>query len=769
MSEFQDKPASASSAPLDPFKHVKYNLGMVLGVDDFDQEFAYLSHRDQWLTRDTIGYGTVCGLKVSIETDSRGPRVVVDPGVALNPRGQLIRVTPAQCAYLNDWLAANHEAVNRQIGSLPFGEVHLYVVLCYRDCPTDDQPVAGEPCRTEAEATVATRWKDDFKLQLSLQPPDQMEEQAVRDLVNWLGRVKISDTATSVSLDDFLAEVRNATYVLRSPPASPPSPPDFMYGSPPAWLAINTADACAYMRAAFRVWVTELRPLWRGPSCDGTSPLEDCVLLAELHVPLDNGVVDSTRAIVVDEEQRPFLIHLRLLQEWLLCGRPSGEAVGATRTFATLSAQDTTTIRAWLHHPALLDVLPGAVTIEIDEGPGGSPPQMIGVTRVAPDINVFDLDLDAPVADGSRVAVRFDAAQIVEAANPARSLLDALAVSDYAYLDRDGNALLAYLVAILATPPGGGVTDHGSLTGLGDDDHLQYLLANGTRALTGPLSASNNRITNLAQAITNGDAVRFEQAIKVNDTAGGDLSGAYPNPTVAGLQGRSIASDAPQDGQVLTWDAAGNRWGPRPPQVQVAPSTIVAAGIVGTGRTRLPVLGNLKVRLAGDGLLEVTFDGYHNPEDPLFPIPFQYVVKALPVFSDLFPGGILVNFLKFDDAMLVLTASAAGGAIPKDQLAELEFMIEVSWIGGAARPFAAAGPMAADTVAGVEPAIPRVNLNTATVEELRTLPRIGPDLANRIVKARGRKGFTDLNDLLNVPGIGEETLRIIQPFVTLGD
>lgn len=33
----------------------------------------------------------------------------------------------------------------------------------------------------------------------------------------------------------------------------------------------------------------------------------------------------------------------------------------------------------------------------------------------------------------------------------------------------------------------GGVTDHGALTGLGDDDHTQYLLANGTRSLTAPL------------------------------------------------------------------------------------------------------------------------------------------------------------------------------------------------------------------------------------------------------------------------------------------
>ena len=31
-------------------------------------------------------------------------------------------------------------------------------------------------------------------------------------------------------------------------------------------------------------------------------------------------------------------------------------------------------------------------------------------------------------------------------------------------------------------------TDHGSLTGLGDDDHPQYVLASGTRPFTGPVS-----------------------------------------------------------------------------------------------------------------------------------------------------------------------------------------------------------------------------------------------------------------------------------------
>jgi competence protein ComEA len=64
----------------------------------------------------------------------------------------------------------------------------------------------------------------------------------------------------------------------------------------------------------------------------------------------------------------------------------------------------------------------------------------------------------------------------------------------------------------------------------------------------------------------------------------------------------------------------------------------------------------------------------------------------------------------------------------------------------------------------------KVNVNTATAEQLTALPGVGPKLATRIVEHRQKEGaFHSMQDLLNVKGIGEKNLAKIQGYVSLGD
>jgi len=61
-----------------------------------------------------------------------------------------------------------------------------------------------------------------------------------------------------------------------------------------------------------------------------------------------------------------------------------------------------------------------------------------------------------------------------------------------------------------------------------------------------------------------------------------------------------------------------------------------------------------------------------------------------------------------------------------------------------------------------------INVNTATAEELETLPKIGPVLAQRIIEYRQANGpFTSLEQLLEVAGIGDEIYAAIKELVTV--
>ena len=63
----------------------------------------------------------------------------------------------------------------------------------------------------------------------------------------------------------------------------------------------------------------------------------------------------------------------------------------------------------------------------------------------------------------------------------------------------------------------------------------------------------------------------------------------------------------------------------------------------------------------------------------------------------------------------------------------------------------------------------KININTATAEQLQMLPGIGEVLAKRIVDDREENGpFKSITDLSRVEGIGSERLVAILEMITVG-
>lgn len=61
-----------------------------------------------------------------------------------------------------------------------------------------------------------------------------------------------------------------------------------------------------------------------------------------------------------------------------------------------------------------------------------------------------------------------------------------------------------------------------------------------------------------------------------------------------------------------------------------------------------------------------------------------------------------------------------------------------------------------------------VNLNTATEEELCTLPGIGAKKAKAIMALRTKQPFLRVTQLLQVKGFGPKTLTRLKPWLTVG-
>lgn len=73
-------------------------------------------------------------------------------------------------------------------------------------------------------------------------------------------------------------------------------------------------------------------------------------------------------------------------------------------------------------------------------------------------------------------------------------------------------------------------------------------------------------------------------------------------------------------------------------------------------------------------------------------------------------------------------------------------------------------PRTYPATASVQPLISgRVNLNTATTEQLEALPKVGPALAAKLIAGRPYRSLADLD---RVKGVGPSTLKTLSPLVS---
>lgn len=117
---------------------------------------------------------------------------------------------------------------------------------------------------------------------------------------------------------------------------------------------------------------------------------------------------------------------------------------------------------------------------------------------------------------------------------------------------------------------GAAITNHGLLSGLGDDDHMQYLLTSGTRAMSGSLDMGANAITNVGNV----------DGVDISAHASRHAPGAL-DALSTGTAAAALVGDVNAEGVAATFARSDHKHAVS----RATPSTVGATNVAGTAST----------------------------------------------------------------------------------------------------------------------------------------------------------------------------------------
>jgi len=297
--------SSGGLSPVNPFSALRYQFGMLLGVDDFETEQAY--HRGKsrlhnaWLHRE----GVVWGLDVQLDTAHNEIRVT--PGLALDAAGRELHLDAQACVDVSKWYDAhNKDAGFTQTVTATGVKFNAHVVIGFQACLTRQVPALMEPCQNSGTETTYSRVFETVQLSLlpglanvSAKPYHRLR------LLFWLEPPNFQADGVTPTTDDQ-AVLDDRTKIRNLP---------------------TTQQPAAYL-AAFRKYAAldeiDLQP---ATAADGSSPLlfpagdDAVVVLANIQdITLDNtSGAEALTGGTVDRSVRPSHVATATIEE-LLCG-----------------------------------------------------------------------------------------------------------------------------------------------------------------------------------------------------------------------------------------------------------------------------------------------------------------------------------------------------------------------------------------------------------------------------------------------------------------